>query len=232
MSVTLDPIGIIHSCFKEKFGIPRQAGVVPAARAELELFSSYSNPAAVRGLETFSHIWVIFLFHECAGKPWRDTVRPPRLGGNQRMGVFASRSGFRPNAMGMSAVRLEKVLISPQSVRLLLSGVDILDQTPVLDIKPYVPYADLLPDARGGFAPEGPPAVMTVAFSDEAEEACRQQADRFPLLRDLIIQMLQVDPRPAYYARGPKKECFGTRIFNLEIKWVCRDSNVVVTAIE
>lgn len=232
MSVTLDPVGIIHSCFKEKFGIPRQAGIVPAARAELELFPSYSNPAAVRGLEAFSHIWVIFLFHECARKPRRDTVRPPRLGGNQRMGVFASRSGFRPNAIGMSAVRLEKLCVSPQSIRLLLSGADILDQTPVLDIKPYLPYADLLPEALGGFASDMPPAVMSVAFSNEAEDVCRQQAGRFPLLRDLIIQMLQVDPRPAYYGRRPKKERFGTRIYDFEVKWTCRESSVIVTAIE
>ena len=232
MSVTLDPIGIIHSCFKEKFGIPRQAGVAPAARAELELFPLYGTPEAVRGLEAFSHIWVIFLFHECAEKGWRHTVRPPRLGGNQRVGVFSSRSGFRPNAIGMSAVRLEEVCISPRSIRLSISGADILDQTPVLDIKPYVPYADLLPDARGGFASERPPVVLSVAFSDEAEAVCRQQADRFPLLRDLIIQLLQVDPRPAYYSRGPKKEHFGTRIHDLEIKWRCRGSHVVVTAIE
>ena len=232
MSVTLDPVGIIHSCFKEKFGIPRQAGIAPAARAELELYPSYGNPAAVRGLEAFSHIWIIFLFHECVRKPGRDTVRPPRLGGDRRMGVFASRSGFRPNAIGMSAVRLEGLCVSPQPVRLLLSGADILDQTPVLDIKPYVPYADLLPEARGGFAPDRPPAVMSVVFSNEAEEVCRQQAGRFPLLRDLIIQMLQVDPRPAYYSRGPKKECFGTRIYDLEVKWTCRGSSVKVTAIE
>ena len=232
MNVTLEPIGIIHSCFKEKFGIPRQAGIVPAARAELELFPAYSNPAAVRGLEAFSHIWVIFLFHECARKPWRDTVRPPRLGGNQRVGVFASRSGFRPNATGMSAVRLEGVCISPQSVRLSLSGVDILDQSPVLDIKPYVPYADLLPEARGGFASERPPAVLSVLFSDEAEAVCRREEKRLPLLRDLIVQMLQIDPRPAYYCDDPKKERFGTRIYDLEIKWTCRDSSVVVTAIE
>jgi tRNA (adenine37-N6)-methyltransferase len=232
MSVTLDPVGIIHSCFKEKFGIPRQAGIVPAARAELELFPSYSNPATVRGLEAFSHIWVIFLFHGCVRKTWRNTVRPPRLGGNRRIGVFASRSGFRPNAIGMSAVRLEGLCLLPQSVRLLLSGADILDQTPVLDIKPYVPYADLLPEARGGFAPDMPPAVMSVVFSNEAEEVCRQQAGRYPLLRDLIIQMLQVDPRPAYYSRGLKKECFGTRIYDFEVKWTCRGSKVMVTAIE
>lgn len=231
MSIPVDPIGIIHSCFKEKFGIPRQAGIAPAARAELELFPMYSDPKAVRGLEAFSHIWVLFRFHECAGKPWRNTVRPPRLGGNRRVGVFASRSGFRPNAIGMSAVRLEEIRISPQPVRLLISGADILDQTPVLDIKPYVPYADLLPEARGGYASERPPVAMSVVFSNEAEEVCRQLTGRFPMLRDLIIQILQVDPRPAYYGRGPRKDRFGARIHDLEIQWTCRGSNAIVTAI-
>ena len=232
MTNTVDPIGIIHSCFKEKFGIPRQAGLAPAAQAELELFPPYGNPAAVRGLEAVSHIWVIFLFHECAIKPWRDTVRPPRLGGNRRIGVFASRSGFRPNAIGMSAVRLEGLRVSPQPVRLFLSGADFLDKTPVLDIKPYLAFADSLPDALGGFASEPPPEVMSVEFSDDAEEACRQLTDNIPQLRDLIVQMLQSDPRPAYYQRKPQKECFGTRIHDLEVKWMCLGSKTIVTAIE
>jgi tRNA-Thr(GGU) m(6)t(6)A37 methyltransferase TsaA len=232
MNVLYEPVGIIHSCFKEKFGIPRQAGIAPAARAELELFPPYGSPEAVRGLEAFSHIWVIFLFHECAQQSWRNTVRPPRLGGDKRVGVFASRSGFRPNAIGMSAVRLEEIRVSPHPIRLLLSGVDILDQTPVLDIKPYIPYADLLPEARGGFAPDPPPAVFSIAFSNEAEAVYRQQMGHFPLLRDLIIQMLQLDPRPAYYCRESQKESFGTRIYDFEVKWTCRDSSVIVTAIE
>ncbi len=228
----MEPIGIVHSCFKEKFGIPRQAGLVPASQAELELFEPYGSAAAVRGLEAFSHIWVVFQFHECEGKKWRDTVRPPRLGGNRRIGVFATRSGFRPNAVGISAVRLEKIYVSPKPVRLFLSGVDILDKTPVLDIKPYVPYADSLPEALGGFAMEPPPVMMNVAFSHEAERVCRNLRTCFPQLKDLIVQMIQGDPRPAYYERNPKKNLFATRIYNLDVKWTCRDREVMVVAIE
>jgi len=227
----MEPIGIIHSCFKEKFGIPRQAGLAPAARAELELFKPYGSPAAVRGLENFSHIWVIFRFHACEKNEWRETVRPPRLGGNQRVGVFASRSGFRPNALGMSAVRLEGVTTAPQPVRLMISGADILDKTPVLDIKPYVPYSDSLPDARGGFASGPPPESMSVVFSEAAETACRRLAPDIPLLRDLIVQMIRTDPRPAYYGRRPKKDLFGTRIYDLEVKWRCRGKEALVEAV-
>lgn len=228
----MDPIGIIHSCFKEKFGIPRQAGLAPAARAELQLFKPYGSPASVRGLETFSHIWIIFRFHTCEGKSRRDTVRPPRLGGNERIGVFASRSGFRPNSIGMSAVRLDGVSVSSLPARLFLSGVDILDKTPVLDIKPYVPYADSLPNALGGYASEPPPELMSVVFSKQAEAVFKRKVADIPLLRDLIVQMIQSDPRPAYYGRRPKKSCFGSRIYDLEVKWECRDNGAVVTTIE
>lgn len=224
----MEPIGVVHSCFKEKFGIPRQAGLVPAARAELELFKPYSRPAALRGLDAFSHIWVIFRFHGCEKNEWRDTVRPPRLGGNERIGVFASRSGFRPNALGMSAVRLEGIIQSSQPVRLLISGADILDGTPVLDIKPYIPYADSLPDARGGFASRPPSESMSVGFSPAAEIACRRLAVNIPQLRDLIVQMIRIDPRPAYYNRRPKKDLFGVRVYDLEVKWRCRGNEALV----
>jgi tRNA-Thr(GGU) m(6)t(6)A37 methyltransferase TsaA len=198
----------------------------------VELFKPYGSADAVRGLEAFSHIWVIFLFHECVEKSWRDTVRPPRLGGNRRIGVFASRSGFRPNALGMSAVRLEEITLSPPPVRLLISGADLLNGTPVLDIKPYLPYADCLPGARGGFAEEAPPESISVVFSKEAEEACRRRAAEIPSLRDLIVQMIQGDPRPAYYERRPKKNSFGTRIYDLEVKWEYREGRAVVTSVE
>lgn len=228
----MEPIGIVHSCFKEKFGIPRQAGLAPAAMAEVELYKPYASPAAVRGLETFSHIWIFFRFHACEGCGWRDTVRPPRLGGNERVGVFASRSGFRPNHMGMSAVRLEDITLSSAQVRLLISGADILDGTPVLDIKPYIPYADSLPDARGGFAAAPPPESVSIDFTDAAEAACRRFSGSIPKLRDLIVQMIRIDPRPAYYERRPKKDHFGTCIYDMEVKWRCRGKDALVTVVE
>lgn len=153
------PIGVIRSCFRQKFGIPRQPRLVPAARATLELLPSYAQPEAVRGLEGFSHLWLLFVFHGIPAGHWQPTVRPPRLGGNQRMGVFATRSSFRPNPIGLSAVALERIEISAGRVVLHLAGVDVLDGTPVLDIKPYVPYADSIPEAVGGFANEAPGAV-------------------------------------------------------------------------
>ena len=153
---TFAPIGVIHSCFKEKFGIPRQPGLVPAARAVLELLPPYNRAEAVRGLEGFSHIWVSFVFHACLDAPWKPTVRPPRLGGNRRLGVFATRSTHRPNPIGLSAVELERIETGPGRVLLHLKGADLMDGTPVLDIKPYLPYSDVIPGATGGFAAEAP----------------------------------------------------------------------------
>ena len=133
---TFHPIGVIRSCFTEKFGIPRQPGLVPAARATLEVFSPYDRDEAFRNLDEFSHLWVIFVFHGIPAGKWRPTVRPPRLGGNRRTGVFATRSGFRPNPIGMSAVSLEGIRRHNGKLLLELSGIDLLDRTPVLDIKP------------------------------------------------------------------------------------------------
>ena len=147
----LEPIGTIESCFKEKFGIPRQPGLAPAAQATLVLHPPYSNPGAMAGLEAFSHIWLIYIFHAIEKGKWKPTVRPPRLGGNKRTGVFATRSNFRPNPLGISAVKLEKIVPDGETIRLELSGVDLLDGTPVLDIKPYIPFADAHPDATSGW---------------------------------------------------------------------------------
>ena len=165
------PIGIIHSCFSEKFGIPRQPGLVPVARAILEMRPPYDRDEAVNGLETFSHLWIIFVFHANPKGKWQPTVRPPRLGGNRRLGVFATRSGFRPNPIGLSVVRLEGIRRYKNKLLLDLSGVDLLDRTPVLDIKPYLPYVDSVPDAIGGFADRRPASAVTVVFSDHANKA-------------------------------------------------------------
>ena len=153
MRYSFDPIGIVHSPFKEKFGIPRQPGLVPEAKARLEVLPPYDRSEAFCGLEDFSHIWVTFVFHEAICTRWQPTVRPPRLGGNRRIGVFSSRSPFRPNPIGMSVVALEGISNIEGKIELQLAGVDLLDGTPVLDIKPYIPYADSLPDARSGFVP-------------------------------------------------------------------------------
>lgn len=149
----LNPIGTIHSCFKEKFTIPRQPGLVKQAKATLELIEPYNRKEAVRGLEEFSHIWVVFVFHKNESRgQWKPTVRPPRLGGNKRVGIFASRSPHRPSPIGMSAVKLEGIEESKDKILLHLSGVDLLDGTPVLDIKPYIGYADSIEDSYDGFA--------------------------------------------------------------------------------
>lgn len=158
MKFEIDTLGIIRSPYKEKFAIPRQPGLVKSARARLELLPPYDQPDVLRGIEQFSHLWLSFVFHQTMAQGWHPTVRPPRLGGNERVGVFATRSTFRPNPLGLSVVELHGVGRERGKLWLELGAVDLLDGTPVVDIKPYIPYADSLPDARGGFAPEAPPA--------------------------------------------------------------------------
>ena len=233
MSFTLTPIGIIHSCFTEKFGIPRQPGLVPEATATLELFAPYNTPDALKGLETFSHLWVIFIFHASQQTQWKATVRPPRLGGNQRLGVFATRSMFRPNPIGLSAVALEAITPEEPNTLLHLKGVDLLDKTPILDIKPYLPYADALPNATGGFAATAPISQLTVTFTPEAERQCQRLAETgYPNLSALIQQTLQLDPRPAYYAKRPQKSTFGMQLYDFDVKWMVNEDIVWVLAIE
>jgi len=214
-----EPIGVIRSCFREKFGIPRQSGLVPAARATLELRPPYAQLAAVRGLEDFSHLWLLFVFHGLPEGRWQPTVRPPRLGGNRRLGVFATRSPFRPNPLGLSAVRLEQIAVDSGRIMLHLAGVDLLDGTPVLDVKPYVPYADCLPTATGGFAPVAPNAELVVEFSPQAAAFCANWPHDD--LRELITQILRQDPRPAY-AREPGDaalQSYGMKLYDFDVKW-------------
>jgi len=221
--MNIEPIGIIHSCFKEKFGIPRQSGLVKSATATLELFPPYNVEGALRGIKEFSHLWIVFAFHESVTDKFQPTVRPPRLGGNQRVGVFATRAPFRPNPIGLSVVELKSIT----GTTLELAGGDFLDGTPVLDIKPYIPYADSVPDAHGAFANAAPEALNTVEFSDEAEKVFHTlKKDQQQLIKD----MLRHDPRPAYQADDPDR-LFGTRVFDLEIKWHHTDTTVTVESI-
>lgn len=218
MTFQFQAIGTVRSCFTDKFGIPRQPGLAPAARAQLELLPPYDDPLALEGLELCSHIWIQFVFHRPPASQWKARVRPPRLGGNKSLGVFATRSPLRPNPIGLSVVKLEGVRQENGKVWLELSGIDLLDGTPVLDIKPYVPYTDAIAEAENRFADE-PPALINVEFSPEAETACRGLGPKLEQeLETLIQQILQQDPRPQYQQPDPARR-YGMELMGLEIGW-------------
>lgn len=225
---SMRPIGILRSPFKEKFGIPRQSGLVTAARARLELLPPFDREEALRGLEEFSHLWLLFVFHDGAGARWRPTVRPPRLGGNQRLGVFATRSGFRPNRIGLSVGRLEAIASREGRLGLDLRGLDLLDGTPVLDVKPYLPYADSPPEATGGFAQAAPEERLEVVFEPAAMTAVEERGRSIPELRTVITQLLSTDPRPAYYGESRSAQTLGIRLFDFDLKWRVEDGRAVV----
>jgi tRNA-Thr(GGU) m(6)t(6)A37 methyltransferase TsaA len=231
-SCSFNPIGIVHSCFKEKFGIPRQPGLVPEARAWVEMLPPYDAVEALRGLTEFSHIWLLFLFHAVPPGRWKPTVRPPRLGGNRRMGVFATRSTFRPNPIGQSVVQLDAVTHRNGRLELRISGVDLLDQTPVLDIKPYLPYADALPQARGGFAAGPPQRFDRIRCAASAETALAQATARHGYdLRKLIFGLLAQDPRPAYRRELAPGQTYGMRVEDLNIEWEVAGKEIMITAV-
>jgi tRNA-Thr(GGU) m(6)t(6)A37 methyltransferase TsaA len=233
MPYAFKPIGEIHSCFKEKFGIPRQAGLASEATATLELFPPYDSEEALAELAGFSHIWLLFVFHQALREDWCPTVRPPRLGGNRRIGVFASRAPFRPNPIGLSAVRLEGIDCQDGRCRLQLRGADLVEGTPVLDIKPYLPYADALPEAVAGYAAEAPAARFEVEFSETAAAQCaRYEQTRFPALRQLITQVLQTDPRPAYRTSQGDEQCYGMRLYDFDLQWCVEGDRCRVLALQ
>lgn len=228
MHFTFSPIGIVHSPFKEKFGVPRQPGLAPAARATLELLPPYDRDEAVEGLSGFSHVWLLFVFHATAGQGWNPTVRPPRLGGNVRVGVFASRSTFRPNPIGLSVVELEGYGREDGKLVLHLRGADLIDGTPILDVKPYVPYVDSIPQASGGFAAGAPDTRLAVTFTAEAEAQTAARALHYPHLRELITQVLGADPRPAYRDDEPAGRVYGMRLLDFDLRWRVEEGVAVV----
>lgn len=223
-SWTLAPVGIVRSPYREKFGIPRQPGLVDV-ESRLELLPGFDLPQMVDGLAGFSHLWLTFVFHACADQGWRPRVRPPRLGGNARVGVYASRSPFRPNHLGLSVVELRGI-DSAGGLSLRLGGADLLDGTPVLDIKPYVPYSDAIPNARAGFAPDAP-QPLTVRFSAEAEAA----VVRDPALRRLIAQVLSQDPRPAYQEDDADR-VYGMKLADVNLRFRIAAGEAQVVAVE
>lgn len=214
MSYQVSPIGYVRSCFKEKFAIPRQPQLAPAARGVLELCAPFDQGDALQGLEQVSHVWLLFLFHQALEDKPRLKVRPPRLGGNRAIGVFATRATHRPNGIGQSVVKLEKV----EKDRLWLSGIDLLDGTPVLDVKPYVPYADSVPGAHNHIAAQAPTQI-TVRWQDSALNSARAHALRLgePLV-ELIEQCLAQDPRPAYQKPAPERR-YGARLWDVDVHW-------------
>ncbi len=218
------PIAHIESDFPEKFGIPRQAGVVEELRARVVFDGEYRCDEALRGIEGFSHLWLIWHFSEAERDAWSPTVRPPRLGGNVRMGVFATRSPFRPNALGLSCVRLlglEKR--EGKGTTLLVAGADLMDGTPIFDVKPYIPYADAHPDAAGGFAPD-PGRTLEVCFAPGREETV--PAEKRAALRGVLAN----DPRPRY--QDDPERVYAMSFADLTVRFRVTDDKLTVTEVE
>ena len=224
-TVPVHIIAHIRSQFPEKFGIPRQSGLVEELKARVVFEPEYRDPQALRGLEGFSHIWLIWQFSRSMGAGWSPTVRPPRLGGNERMGVFATRSPFRPNPMGLSCVKLEKVELStPEGPVLWVAGADLMDGTPIYDIKPYLPYADCKPQAVGGFASAPKEATLTVDFPSQLLERVPQE------LREALSGVLAQDPRPTYH-HDPQR-VYGMAFGGLQVRFTVDGDRLAVVEVE
>ena len=221
---TMKVIARIHSDFPTKFGIPRQSGLVEALRAMVVFEPEYRNLDALRGLEGFSHIWLIWQFSGAVREDWSPTVRPPRLGGNVRMGVFATRSPFRPNPIGLSSVRLEAVEHHPQyGPVLIVAGADLMDGSPIYDIKPYLPYGDCHPEASGGFASAPKEPTLQVECSPALLEQVPER------LREALLGVLAQDPRPQYQ-RSPDR-VYGLSFGGLEVKFTVEGERLTVREI-
>lgn len=217
--LTLTPVAIIHTPYKEKFSVPRQANIIKDGCGVVELLPPYNSPEAVRGLEQFSHLWLIFQFNHIPQGKWQPTVRPPRLGGNRRIGVFASRATHRPNPLGLSKVELRSIEYKQDKVLLHLGSVDLVDGTPIFDIKPYIAFADSEPNALCGFAQEKPLPLLEVIFSSAAQSAVQKLEEKRPHLQRFITQVLQQDPRPAYQQGQVSERIYGVRLFEFNVKF-------------
>ncbi|MFT5904997.1 MAG: tRNA-Thr(GGU) m(6)t(6)A37 methyltransferase TsaA [Cryomorphaceae bacterium] len=215
--MNIHEIGWVETCYDEKFGVPRQSGVVGSAWGKISFHEDYQSANFIRGLEGFSHLWLVFVFHQAVnqsstGGKVKATVRPPRLGGNEKVGVFASRSPFRPNPIGLSLVKLERIEASAKGSVLHVSGVDLVSGTPLLDIKPYIPYCDSVSKQGGEIVQSGyvngAPENLAVEWGDEVEVD--------PGLKQLITETISVDPRPAYH--NDERE-YGCLIAGVNVRW-------------
>lgn len=219
----LKMIARIHTDFPTKFGIPRQSGLIEELKGEIVMEPEYRDPAAMRGLEGFSHIWLIWNFSEVKREGWSAAVTPPRLGGKKRMGVFATRSPFRPNPIGLSCVKLEEIVYDSRGTVLRVSGADLMDGTPIYDIKPYLPLSDCRPNATAGFAQKTAEDHLEVVFPDELASLVP------PDHLQGLIAALKGDPRPAYQ-NDPERE-YGFYFLNFDIRFKVRENILTVTEI-
>lgn len=217
----MEIIARIHTDFPTKFGVPRQSGLVDSLQGRIVFELPYRNPDALRGIEGFSHIWLIWQFSEAVRTGWTATVRPPRLGGNTRMGVFATRSPFRPNPIGLSSVRLVRVdMDTPDGPVLIVAGADLMDGTPIYDIKPYLAFADSHPDAVGGFADPAYEYSLEVVFPEELLEKFPESS------RQAVIDVLRQDPRPSYQ-KDPNR-VYGVPFQNMDVRFSVKDGVLTV----
>ncbi|MBQ7119615.1 MAG: tRNA (N6-threonylcarbamoyladenosine(37)-N6)-methyltransferase TrmO [Oscillospiraceae bacterium] len=218
---TIEPVAYIHTDFKEKFGIPRQSGLVDELTAKIVFCPAYRNPEALRGLSEFSHIWLLFDFSKAHRKEWSPTVRPPRLGGNERIGVFASRSPFRPNSIGLSCVKLEKIeRTENEGDVLIVRGADLLDMTPIYDIKPYIPYADCHPEANGGFTDMRKRIKLSVSWKEGIDK-------NIPEDKRLVIEgCISEDPRPSY--QEDNERVYSMRFAEFDIHFTVKGTNAEI----
>lgn len=232
--VTFTPIAHIQSCYPDRFGIPRQAGLVASAYADIVFDATEENKLALRGLEEFSHLWVLFVFHGQSYGEFKPLVRPPRLGGNKSVGVYGTRSPNRPNAIGMSAVRLLRISEKKRKLRLEVQGGDFLDGTPVIDIKPYVPYADAIASAEGAWT-IGQETLLPVCWSAEAEAVLIESVTPGPeRLRCLIEETLGQDPRPGYERGkdGRQGQRWNMQLGNYSVFWQVANGTAEVVQLE
>ena len=223
MEVIIKPIARMHSDFATKFGIPRQSGLVEELRSTIVFEPEYRNTDALRGIEDFSHLWIIWQFSEAVREDWSPTVRPPRLGGNTRMGVFATRSPFRPNNLGLSCVKLLSVEHTEELGTVLhVGGADLMDGTPIFDIKPYIPYSDCQPDATGGFTDSAGDFLLEVNFPDALLQKLPESK------RDAAVGVLSHDPRPSYQ-RKPGR-IYGLTFAGFDIRFTVDED--ILTVVE
>ena len=228
-SLNLKIIARIKSDFPEKFGIPRQSGLVPSLRSTITFEPEFRNADALRGLEGFSHLWLIWIFSENVRDTWHPTVRPPRLGGNVRLGVFATRSSFRPNPIAMSCVKIESIVLEGDDAPyIVVSGADLMDGTPIVDIKPYLPYADSVPDAKGGFASTVAGENLHVRIPSEiaTEIAGKLPEDK----REALVEILRQDPRP-HYQDDPER-IYGLAFAGMNIKFKVDGDILTIISVE